>query len=108
MSDSGLKGARSLTEKGFYYDNLVEMSECCHEDRGDDVLVTAYVLYTVFKKLAEEVGEGPVIVSELRKLEARYRTAVNIALEKAISGAAPDDQVKALSKLIRLLWNPDQ
>jgi hypothetical protein len=70
-------------------------------------LVTAYVLHGVFRALAEEVGTGPIIMSELRKLEARYRTAINIAMEKAISDAPPEDQMKALSRLIGLVWNQE-
>ena len=107
MSDTGLKKARTLTDKGFYYDNLEKMSTCCREESNEEALVTAFVLHGVFKRLAEEIGDGPVIVNELRKLESRYRTAINLSLEKAASGASPEDQMKILSKLIALIWNPE-
>jgi hypothetical protein len=55
--------------------------------------------------MAEGLGDGPVISSELRKLEARYRTAVNLALEKVMSGAPPVDQIRRLSELIEMIWD---
>ncbi len=104
MNDGGLKEARELTVKGFYYDNLVEMAEHCREEVHPDNLITAYVLNRVFAQLADDLGDGPIISSELRKLEARFRTVVNLALEKAIAGARQDEQNSILIELIQLVW----
>ena len=58
-------------------------------------------------EMADELGDGPVITTELRKLEARYRTAVNLALEKAIDGAPQEEQNARLTELIQLLWTAE-
>ena len=104
MSNEGLKQARELTGKGFYYDNLVEMAEYCRQETHPDRVLSAYILNRVFTQLADELGEGPVVMSELRKLEARYRTPLNLALEKAIAGAPQEEQNKKFVELIQLLW----
>jgi hypothetical protein len=104
MSYSGLKQARELTVKGFFYDNLIKMAEHCREDSNPNSLLSAYVLNRIFAQMADEMGDGIVISSELRKLEARYRTLVNLALEKAIAGAPQEEQDRLLIELIQLLW----
>jgi hypothetical protein len=104
MSHSGLKQARELTVKGFYYDNLVEMAEHCREEVHPDRILSAYVLNRVFVQLADDLGDGPIIMNELRKLEARFRNMVNLALEKAIAGAPQDEQNRILIEIIQLLW----
>jgi hypothetical protein len=58
--------------------------------------------------LAEEVGDGPVLASELRKLEAKYRTALNLALESAIAGATREEQDRRLTELIELRWTSQE
>ena len=104
MSNGGLKQARELTGKGFYYDNLVKMAEHCMEEDHPDNMLSAYILNRVFLQIASELGDGPVSSSELRKLEARYRTALNLALETAIAGAPQEKQNRRLIELIQLLW----
>ena len=104
MSDSGLKQARALTDKGFHYQNLVDMAKYCHEESHPDRILSAYVLNRVLAELAEEVGDGPVLTSELRKLEAKYRTALNLALESAIAGAPKKEQDRRLTELVHLRW----
>jgi len=104
MSDSGLKQARMLTDKGFHYENLVDMAKHCREESPPDRILSAYVLNRVLAELAEEVGDGPVLTSELRKLEAKYRTALNLALESAIAGAPREEQDRRLEELVQLQW----
>jgi hypothetical protein len=104
MNNSELKQARELTSEGFYYDNLVKLAAHCRAETHPDKILSAYVLNRVFAQMADELGDGPIISSELRKLEARYRTVVNLALEKAIAGAPPDEQNRILTELIELLW----
>ena len=104
MSNGGLKQARELTGKGFYYDNLVEMAQHCRQETHPDRVLSAYLLNRVFTQLADELGDGPVVMTELRKLEARYRTPLNLALEKSIAGAPQDEQNRKLIELIQLLW----
>jgi hypothetical protein len=105
MSNGGLKQARQLTSEGFHYDNLVKMAKHCREETHPDRILSAYILNRVFSEMADELGDGPVITTELRKLEARYRTALNLALEKAIDGASQEEQNKRLTELIQLLWS---
>jgi hypothetical protein len=57
-----------------------------------------------FLQLADDLGDGPVISSELRKLEAKYRTLVNLSLEKALAVAPQEEQKRTLTELIQLLW----
>lgn len=104
MNDGGLKQARELTVKGFYYENLVEMAGHCREEVLPDRILSAYVLNRFFVQLADDLGDGPIIMNELRKLEARFRTVVNLALEKAIAGVRQDEQNSILIELIQLVW----
>jgi len=104
MSDTGLKQARELTGKGFHYENLVNMAKHCREETHPDKILSAYLLNRVFSEMAEEVGDGPVLTSELRKLEAKYRTTLNLALESATAGAPQKEQNRRLTELIQLLW----
>ena len=108
MKDSGLKQARQLTGKGFHYDNLLEMAKHCRVETNPEKMLSAYILNHVFSEIANELGEGPVFISELRKLEAKYRTAVNLALESAIAGAPQEEQNRRLTDLIHLLWNTEE
>jgi|GEM_PF-1515283 hypothetical protein len=104
MSNGGLKRARELTGEGFHYDNLITMAKFCREEHHPDKILTAYILNRIFLQLADDLGDGPVILSELRKLEAKYRTLVNLALEKAIAGAPQAAVNELLTELIQLLW----
>ena len=104
MSNGGLKRARELTSEGFHNDNLVKMAKHCREENHPDKILSAYILNRVFMQLADNLGEGPVIRSELRKLEARYRTLINLALENAIASANQEEQNKTLIELTLLLW----
>ena len=104
MSDGGLKQARQLTSEGFHYDNLIKMAKHCREETHPDQILSAYILNRVFSEMADELGDGPVLTPELRKLEARYRTALNLALESAIAGAPQEEQSRRLTELIHLLW----
>ena len=106
MSDSGFKRARQLTDKGFHYDNLLEMANLCREETSPDRILRAYVLNRVLSDLAAELGEGIVLTAELRKLEAKYRTALNLALESAAAGAPQEERNRRLSDLVKLLWTP--
>ena len=108
MGDSGLKQARMLTDKGFHYENLVDMATHCREESPPDRILSAYVLNRVLAELAEEVGDGPVLTSELRKLEAKYRTALNLALESAIAGTTKEEQYRRLTELIELRWTSQE
>ena len=105
MPKGDLKQARQLMNQGFYYDNLIQMAQCCRDDGNPENLVGAYVLGTVFSDLANEMGDQPMIVSEVRKIEAKYRTAINLCLETAISGAPLEERIKRLQQLIEIHWN---
>lgn len=108
MSDSGLKQARQLTDKGFHYDNLLEMANHCREETNPDKILSAYILNRVLSDLAAELGDGIVLANELRKLEAKYRTALNLALESAAAGAPQEEQNRRLNDLIQLLWTSEE
>ena len=108
MSDSGFKGARQLTDKGFHYDNLLEMANNCRKETGPDRMLSAYVLNRVLSDLAAELGDGIVLTNELRKLEAKYRTALNLALECAEAGAPQEEQNRRMTDLIKILWTPEE
>jgi hypothetical protein len=105
MSIRGLKQARQLTSEGFHFDNLLKMAKHCREETQPDRILSAYILNRVFSEMAQELGEGPVLVSELRKMEANYRTAINLALESAITGVPQEEQNRRLTELIHLLWS---
>jgi hypothetical protein len=104
MGDSGFKQARQLTDKGFHYDNLLEMASHCREETDPDRILSAYILNRVLSELAAELGDGIVLTNELRKLEAKYRTALNLALECAEAGAPQEEQTRRLANLVTLLW----
>jgi len=104
MNERGLRQARQLTDKGFHYDNLIEMAKHCREETDADKILSAYILNRVLYDLAAELGDGIVLTSELRKLEAKYRSALNLALEAAITGAPHEEQNRRMTDLIRLLW----
>jgi hypothetical protein len=104
MSDRGFKRARQLTDKGFHYENLLEMANLCREETDSDRILSAYILNRVLSDLAAELGDGIVLTNELRKLEAKYRTALNLALESAAAGAPQEEQSRKLTDLVKLLW----
>jgi epoxyqueuosine reductase len=54
------------------------------------------------RELADQLGDGPVMMPEVRKMEAKYRTALNMAMEKAIAGASAQEQWESLVRLIQL------
>lgn len=105
MEKKGIALVRQLMDKGFFYDNLEQMTERCGEERRPDRLLTAYVSGCITAGLARELGEKPVTVSTTRKSEARYRTEINLALEEAISGGSPEKQLERLTRLISLHWD---
>jgi hypothetical protein len=92
MSDSGFKRARQLTDKEFYYDNLLEMANLCREETDPDRILSAYVLNRVLSDPAAELGDDIVLTNELRRREAKYRTALNLVLECAEAGAPQEEQ----------------
>jgi hypothetical protein len=104
MSESGFKRARQLTDKGFHYDNLLEMASHCREETDPERILSAYILNRVLSDLAAELGDGIVLTNELRKLEAKYRTALNLALECAEAGSPQEEQTRRLADLVTLLW----
>ena len=104
MSDSGFKRARQLTDTGFHYDNLLEMAALCREETDPDRILSAYILNRVLSDLAAELGDGIVLTNELRRLEAKYRTALNLALESAEAEAPQEEQNKRMADLVKLLW----
>ncbi len=108
MSDSGLKQARQLTSEGFHYDNLVEMAKHCREETDPEKILSAYILNRVLSTLAGELGDGLVLTPELRKLEAKYRTPLNLALESALAGAPQEEQNRRLTDLVKTLWTSQE
>ena len=108
MSDSGFKRARQLTDKGFNYDNLVEMANHCREETDPEKILSAYILNRVLSDLAAELGDGIVISAELRKLEARYRTLLNLALESAVAAAPQEERNRRMTDLVKLLWTSEE
>ena len=58
----------------------------------------------VLSDLVAELGNGIVLTAELRKMEAKYRTALNLAHESAAAGAPQEEQNRRITDLIRLLW----
>ena len=108
MSEDGLKQARQLTSEGFHYDNLVEMAKHCREETDPEKILSAYILNRVLSDLAAELGDGIVLTTELRKLEAKYRTPLNLALESAEAGAPQEEQSRRLADLVKILWAPEE
>jgi hypothetical protein len=108
MSERGLKQARQLTDKGFHYDNIIEMAKHCRDEKDPDKVLSAYILSRVLSDLAAELGDGIVISAELRKLEAKYRTALNLALESAIAGVPQEEQNRRMTDLVKMLWTSDE
>jgi len=108
MNERGLKQARQLTDKGFHYDNVLEMANHCREETNPDRILSAYILNRVLSDLAAEIGDGIVISAELRKLEAKWRTALNLALESVIAGAPQEEQNRRLVELVKLLWTSEE
>ena len=108
MSDSGLKRARELTDKGFHYDNLMEMAKHCRGEADPEKILSAYLLNHILSDLAAELGDGIVLTNELRRLEAKYRTALNLALESVIAGAPQEEQTRRMADLVKLLWTSEE
>ena len=107
MDGEGLKDARACTKDGFHYDNLVNMAQLCSEERDPEKILTAYVMEMFFSGLAEELGDRPVTMDKVRKIEVKYRNAVNLAMEKAVAGASGGDQFELLTRVIQLLRKED-
>lgn len=107
MSEDGLKQARDLTSQGFFYENLIKMAQFCRQEKDPSRLVSAFILHHVFLEMANSLGDRPILKNELSKLEARYRTTVNLSLETAISKTPLEEQTKHLNKLISLFWEDD-
>jgi hypothetical protein len=103
MEQKGLALVRELMGQGFFYDNLKRMAQACREETETERFLTAYVVRHIVSELAREIGDKPVSVSRTRKLEARYRTDMNLALENALSGAPPEDQFERLTRLVSLI-----
>ena len=108
MEEKGLEKARALTSEGFHYDNLVKMARACREETNPDRLLCAFILNRFFTELSDELGDRPVISSEIRKLEVKYRTAVNLALEKSVAGEPSEESLTYLLEIIRLNWDIQQ
>ena len=108
MSEGGLKRARQLTDKGFHYDNLLEMAKHCRDETDPDKILSAYILNRVLSDLAAELGDGIVLTSELRKLEAKYRTPLNLALESAVAAAPQEERNRITTDLVKLLWTSEE
>ena len=104
MKEKGLEKARALTIEGFHYDNLVKIAQACREETIPDRLLSAYTLNYLFKEFADALGDRPLMSSEIRELEVKYRTAVNLSLEKAINGEPLEERVKHLTEIIQLIW----
>ena len=64
-----------------------------------EALLAAYVFEKICLDLAAELGDGPVMMPTVRKMEAKYRTALNVAMEKAIAGAPAQEQWEQLEGL---------
>jgi hypothetical protein len=105
MEQKGVALVRELMDQGFFYDNLEKMAQDCGKEALPDRVLTAHVVRSILSDLARELGDKPVTVSTAKKLEARYRTDINLALEKALSGAPPEDQFKRLTRLVSTHWN---
>jgi hypothetical protein len=107
MSEEGLKQARNLTSNGFFYENLMKMAQLCRQEKDPSRLISAFILHHVFSAMANSLGDRPILKDDLSKLEARYRTTINLSLETAISKTSVEEQTKYLNKLISLFWEDD-
>ena len=107
MNKEGFKQARDLTNQGFYFDNLMKMAQYCRKEKDSERLVSAFILHHIFLEMAKRLGDRPVLSHELQKLEARYRTTINLSLETAMSRAPMEEQVSHLAKLINLFWEDE-
>ena len=103
----GLSAARQFMDAGFYYDNLYRMAQACRDEADPNRLMTAFALHAIFTDLARQMGDKPILASSTRKLEAKYRTLINLALEKAISGASIEEQHGRLLEVIQVYWEDD-
>jgi len=56
MNERGLKQARQLTDKGFHYDNVLEMANHCREETNPDRILSAYILNRVLSDLGRNRG----------------------------------------------------
>ncbi len=104
MPKSGLILVNDLLNGGFYYSNLDRMAKCCQQETDPSRLVSAYVLSCIFFELAELVEAKPN-KDEISRLEAKYKPIIGSLLEKISSGAALEDQIKALTVLIQTNWH---
>jgi len=107
MTDRGLKQARQRMNEGFFYENLIEMARGCREEADPNRALTAFVLHGIFFDLAKALGDKPVTVETTRKMEARYRTAINLALEETLAESSLERRVERLTRVIHLHWHMD-
>jgi hypothetical protein len=103
MGEDGLKNARACTKEGFHYDNLVKMAQMCSEETDPEKVLTAYVMEQFFSGMAEQLGDRPVTMDKVRKIEVKYRNAVNLAMEKTVAGASGKEQCELLTRLVQLI-----
>jgi len=108
MDRDGLKVARALTKEGFHYDNLVKMAQLCREEEDTEKILTAYVMEKVFSDMAAQLGDRPVTMDKVRKIEVKYRNAVNLAMEKTVSGLSGEEQFALLTQVVKLMRKADQ
>ena len=104
MQKSGLISVKQVVQGGFYYDNLKKMAQFCREETDSDKLVVSYILCGIFSHLADVVAANPY-KKTIEDLESKYKSIISSLLEKVIPGSPSEDQLKILTKLIRLNWN---
>ena len=105
MTESGLQAVRQWMNDGFFYDNLLKMARGCLEDAEPDKSLTAYVVHGILTDIIHDLGDKPVLVETTRRLEAKYRTAINLALEEALAASPPERQIERLKSLIHIHWD---
>ncbi|MFC1579516.1 hypothetical protein ACFL4N_01235 [Thermodesulfobacteriota bacterium] len=108
MAGDGLKDARACTKEGFHYDNLLKMAQHCSEEEDPGKFLTAYVMEKFFSDMATQLGDRPVTMDKVRKIEVKYRNAVNLAMEKAEAGVSENEQFELLTKVVQLIRKADQ
>jgi len=105
--ETGFKQARACTAEGFYHDKQLKMALHCREETDPEKFLGVYVIEKGFTDLAAQLGDRPVMMETIRKLEFKYRTAINLALEKTEAGVSCEEQFEALSRVVRLLMESE-
>lgn len=108
MGGDGLKDARACTKEGFHYDNLMKMARLCSQEEDPEKILTAYVMEKFFMGMAEQLGDRPVTMDKVRKIEVKYRNAVNLAMEKTVSGISGEEQFELLTKFVHLMRKAEE